>query len=58
MALKWLNIDFVGVLNICLEIFRVFDALDFRPPPPEFTFRGLEPLYRSSIEHYQERCEL
>lgn len=49
--------DFVQVLNTVLEVVRVFDVLDFKPPPPEYTFRSLEPLYASTIQHYQARCE-
>ncbi len=49
--------DFVQVLNTALEFVRVFDVLEFRPPPPEYTFRSLEPLYRSTIQHYQEQCD-
>ena len=49
--------DFVQVLNTALEFIRVVDVLDFRPPPPEYTFRSLEPLYTTSIQHYQELCE-
>ena len=49
--------DFVQVLKVAIEIGRVTEVLSFRPPPPEYTFRGLEPFYKSSIEHYQEQCE-
>lgn len=49
--------DFVRVLNIAIEIGRVTEVLSFSPPPPEYTFRGLESFYKSSIKHYQERCE-
>ena len=49
--------DFVRVLNIAIEIGRVTEVLSFSPPPPGYTFRGLEQVYKSSIEHYQERCE-
>lgn len=49
--------DFVQVLNTVLEAARVFDVLDFKPPPPSHTFRSLEPLYESAIQHYQQRCE-
>lgn len=49
--------DFIQVLNVALEFCRVFDVLDFRPPPPEYVFRGLEPLYKESIQHFQDKCE-
>ena len=49
--------DFVQVLDTVLEVVRVFDVLDFKPPPPEHRFRSLEPLYESAIQHYQQRCE-
>lgn len=49
--------DFVRVFNTVLEVVRVFDVLDFKPPPPKPTFRSLEPLYESAIQHYQEKCE-
>jgi hypothetical protein len=49
--------DFIHVLNTALEFICLVDVLDFRPPPPEYTFRRLEPLYTTSIQHYQELCE-
>ncbi|KAK3048972.1 hypothetical protein LTR09_009626 [Extremus antarcticus] len=55
--LTWLNIDFVRVLELAAEFGRVVIALDFRPPPPEYTFRALEPIYKQSIEHFEQRCE-
>ena len=55
--LSFLNIDFVRVLEIASEFGRVTLAVSFRPPPPEYTFRGLEPVYKKCIEHYERRCE-
>lgn len=52
-----IGLSFVRVLNIAIEIGRITGALAFKVPPPEYTFRGLEPLYASSIEHFEERSE-
>lgn len=57
VSLTWLNIDFIQTLEIVAEFGRILLALDFRPPPPEYTFRALEPLYKNTIEHFQARCE-
>jgi hypothetical protein len=53
--LSFLNISFVRTLEIAAEIGRVFIALDFKPPPPEYTYRGLEPIYKDAIQHVQDR---
>ena len=51
------NMEFIQVLNAALEFIRVVDVLEFRPPPPEYTFRSLEPLYTIRIQYYQQLCE-
>lgn len=56
-SLAFLNISFVRTLEIVNEIGRVVIALGFRNPPPEYTFRGFEPVYKECIEHYQDRVE-
>lgn len=52
-----IGLSFVRVLSIVNEFARITGIVDFRPPPPEYTFRGLEPVVYSAIEHYQARCE-
>ena len=48
--------DFHRVLSTALEFVRVVNVFEFQPPPPTHTFRSLEPLYKSTIQHYQEQC--
>ena len=55
--LTWLNIDFIRVLELVNELGRVFIALDFRQPPPTYTFNSLEPIYKQCIDHYQRLCD-
>ena len=52
-----IGLSFYRVISLVLEATRILGALTFRPAPPEYTFRGLEPAFVSGIQHYQERCE-
>lgn len=56
-SLAFLNIPFPRILELVNELGRVIIALGWRAPPPEYTFRALEPVYRECILHFQGRVE-